>query len=124
MENNATRRRVRDWIDPARIYDPRIPAGRGAFAWGLAIYPFIVLFIIMTVVIIVVQSLYPARDNTDTLGIVTYIFMLAWFTAAVCICLRRLRQLGRSRAWVWLAIVPFLNIAFFLYLLFKPGPAA
>ena len=35
----GNRRHLRDWIDPLRLYDPRVPAGRSVFLWGLAIFP-------------------------------------------------------------------------------------
>lgn len=129
MENytgarEGERSHARDWIDPTRLYNPTTPAGRLVFLWGLAIYPFITLFVLMTVVIIVVVSVSTSTDTADYLGIVIWLFMLAWVVAIVAICRRRLMQLGKSQAWIWLAIIPVANVVLFLYLLLKPGPAA
>lgn len=117
------RRHLRDWIDPLRLYDPRIPAGRFVFLWGLAIFPPVVIFILLTVVLIIVETISP-NVNPDYLGIIVWLFMLAWVMATVAITRRRLLQLEKSPGWVWLAILPIVNLPLFLYLLFKPGPAA
>src|SRR5215813_10740423 len=114
------RRPLRDWIDPLRLYDPRIPASRLAFLWGFAFFPLIVIFVLLTVIIIVLETLSP-NINPDYIGIIVWPFMLAWVAAIVAITRRRLLQLGRSQNWVWLAILPLVNLPLFLYLLFKPG---
>jgi len=114
-------RHLRDWIDPLRLYDPRVPAGRLLFLWGLAIWPLVVIFVLLTVVIIVVETVWP-NINPDYIGIIVWPFMLAWVAAAVAITRRRLLQLGSSQRWVWLAILPIVNLPLYLYLLLKPGP--
>ena len=126
MDGNegATQRRtnhVRDWIDPTRIYNSSLPAGRWPFLWGLAIYPIVTIFLLLTVVIIALKSLYSGADVGDYIGIATWIFMLAWVWSAVCICLRRLQFLGMSPRWVWLTVLPVVNLIFFLYLLARSG---
>ena len=115
------RRHLRDWIDPLRLYDPRVPAGRLVFLWGLAIFPLAVMFVLLTVIIIVVEMVSP-NISPDYIGIIVYPFMLAWVAAIVAITRRRLLQLGRSPMWVWVAILPIVNLPLFLYLLLKPGP--
>ena len=115
------RRHLRDWIDPLRLYDPRIPAGRLVFFWGLAIFPPVVIFALLTVIIIVVETISP-NINPDYIGIIVWPFMLAWVMTTVAITRRRLLQLGRSQMWVWVAILPIVNLPLFLYLLLKPGP--
>ncbi len=127
MERNARvpqggRSPVRDWIDPTRIYNITIPAGRLLFLWGLVIYPLAVIFLLLIVIIIVIETLSPSADVPDTIGIVTWVFMLAWVTAGVCISYRRFRDLGMSQRWIWLVILPVANLIFFLYLLIKAGP--
>ena len=117
------RRRFRDWIDPRRLYDPRVPAGRLVFFWGLAIFPPVVIFVLLTVILIVVETVSPNVDP-DYIGIIVWPFMLAWVAAAVAITRRRLLQLDRSQRWVWVAILPIVNLPLFLYLLVKPGPNA
>jgi uncharacterized membrane protein YhaH (DUF805 family) len=117
------RRHLRDWIDPLRLYDPRIPAGRLAFLWGFAIFPPVVIFAVLTVIIIIVESVSPSV-NPDYIGIIVWPFMLAWVAATVAITRRRLLQLGRSPSWVWMAILPIVNLPLFVYLLLKPGPVA
>ncbi len=119
----GTKGGIRDWIDPTRIYNTSIPVERIPFLWGLAIYPFMVIFIVLTPIIIVEMSTNPSANVGDTIGIVTYLFMLAWVTAAVCICLRRLRYFGMSQRWVWLIIPPIVNLVLFLYLFLKSAPA-
>ncbi len=123
----STRRRLRDWIDPLRLYDPRVPAGRLVFLWGLAIFPLIVIFVLLTVIIIVVETVFP-DINSDYIGIIVWPFMLAWIVAYVAMTRRRLLHLGRSQNWVWVvvlvAILPIVNLPLFLYLLLKPGPVA
>ncbi len=115
------RRHLRDWIDPLRLYDPRAPAGRLVFFWGLAIFPLAVYFVLLTAIIIFVETAYP-NINPDYIGIIVWPFMLAWVAATVAITRRRLLQLGRSQRWVWVAILPIVNLPLFVYLLLKPGP--
>ena len=114
------RRHLRDWIDPLRLYDPRVPAGRLVFLWGLAIFPPAVIFVLLTVIIIVVEAVSP-NISPDYIGIIVWPFMLTWVAATVAITRRRLLQLRRSQNWVWVAILPIVNLPLFLYLLLKPG---
>ncbi len=114
------RRQLRDWIDPLRLYDPRIPAGRLVFLWGLAIFPFIVIFVLLAVILMVIETVSP-NINPDYIGIIVWPFMLAWVMAVVAITRRRLLQLGRSQNWIWLAIFPIVNLPLFVYLLLKSG---
>jgi len=117
------RRHLRDWIDPLRLYDPRVPAGRLVFFWGLAIFPSVVIFALLTLIIIVVETVAP-NLNPDYIGIIVWPFMLAWVMATVAITRRRLLQLGRSQSWVWVAILPIINLPLFLYLLLESGTVA
>lgn len=117
----GNRRYLRDWIDPLRLYDPRIPAGRLVFIWGLVVFPLVVIFVLLTVTLTVVEAVSP-DINSDYIGIIAYLFMLVWVTAAVAITRRRLLQLERSPRWIWVAILPIVNLPLFLYLLLKPGP--
>ncbi len=117
------RRSLRDWINPLRLYDTRIPAGRLVFFWGLAIFPLVVIFVLLTVILIVVETVSP-DINPDYIGIIVWPFMLAWVAAIVAITRRRLLQLGRSQTWVWVAILPIVNLPLFVYLLLKSGPVA
>ncbi len=115
---HGEKRHLRDWINPLRLYDPRVPAGRLVFFWGLAIYPFIVIFVVLTTILIVVETVWP-NINPDYIGIIVWLFMFAWVAATVAITRRRLLQLGRSQNWVWVAIFPIVNLPLFLYLLLK-----
>ena len=115
------RRHLRDWINPLRLYNPRVPAGRLVFLWGLAIFPLVVIFVLLTVILIVVETVSP-NVSPDYIGIIVWPFMLAWVMTTVAITRRRLLQLGRSQNWVWVAIFPIVNLPLFLYLLLKPGP--
>ncbi len=117
------RRHLRDWIDPLRLYDPRIPAGRLVFLWGLAIFPPVVIFVLLTILIIVVETVAP-NLKPDYIGIMVWPFMLAWVMATVAITRRRLLQLEMSPTWVWVAILPIVNLPLFLYLILKAGPVA
>ncbi len=119
----GARRHLRDWINPLRLYDPRIPAGRLVFLWGLAIFPPVVIFVLLTVAIIIVETPSP-NVNPDYIGIIVWPFMLAWVMATVAITRRRLLQLEKSQRWVWVAILPIVNLPLFLYLLLKPDPVA
>ncbi len=113
---------LRDWIDPTRIYNTYAPLGKWPYFWGLAIYPFIVLFILLTPIIIAIESSSQAANLSDTLGIIIYCFMLGWVTAAFAITLRRLRTLGMSPRWIWLMILPGVSLILVLVLLFKSAP--
>lgn len=117
------RRYLRDWIDPLRLYDPRTPAGRLVFLWGLTIFPLVVMFVLLTVILIVVETVSP-NVNPDYIGIMVWPFMLAWVMATVAITRRRLLRLQRSQFWVWVAILPIVNLPLFLYLLLKSDPVA
>ncbi len=117
------RRHLRDWIDPLRLYDPRVPAGRLVFFWGLAIFPLVVTFVLLTVILIVVETVSP-DINSDYIGIIVWPFMLAWIVAYVAMTRRRLLHLGRSQNWVWVAILPIVSLPLFLYLLLNAGPVA
>ncbi len=115
------KRHFRDWLNPLRLYDPRIPAGRWVFFWGLAIYPFVVIYLLLAVIFLVLFTVSP-NINPDYIGLIVWPFMLAWVAALVAITRRRLLQLRMSQNWVWLAILPIINIPLLLYLLFKPAP--
>jgi uncharacterized membrane protein YhaH (DUF805 family) len=121
--SQSERRHLREWIDPFRIYDSRVPAGRFVFFWGLAIFPLVVIFVLLTAIIIVLETVSP-NINPDYIGIIVWPFMLSWVAATVAITRRRLLQLGRSQNWVWLAILPIVNLPLFLYLLLKTAPGA
>ncbi len=117
------KRNFRDWINPLRLYDPRIPVGRLVFFWGLVIFPFMVMFVLLSAVIIIFETAFP-NASSDYLGIIIYIFMFGWVAAAVAITRRRLFDLGMSQNWIWLAIFPIINLPLIFYLLLKPGPGA
>ncbi len=119
----GTRRHLRNWIDPLRLYDPRLPAGRVVCLWGLAIFPPVVIFALLTVIIMVVETVSPSV-NPEYIGIIVWPFMLAWVAATVAITRRRLLQLEMSQRWVWVAIFPIVNLPLFSYLLLKAGPVA
>ncbi len=112
---------IREWIDPLRLYDPRLPAGRFVFLWGLAIFPLVVMFVLLTVLLIVVETIAP-NIKSDYIGIMVWPFMLAWVAAVVAITRRRLLRLNMSQRWVWVAIFPIINLPLFLYLLLKSDP--
>ena len=114
------RRHLQDWINPLRLYDPRVPAGRLVFLWGLVIFPTVVIFVLLTIIIIVVETVFP-NISSDYIGIIVWPFMLAWVMATVAITRRRLLQLGRSQSWVYVAILPIVNLPLFFYLLLKPA---
>lgn len=114
-------RHLRAWIDPLRLYDPRVPAGRVVFFWGFAIFPTIAIFLLLTIIIISVETVSP-NINPDYIGIIVWPFMLAWVAAAVAITRRRLLQLKRSQQWVWVMIVPIVNLPLFCYLLLASEP--
>lgn len=116
-------RDLRGWIDPLRLYDPRIPAGRIVFLWGLAIFPSVVIFVLLTAILIIVETLSP-NVNPDDIGILVWLFMLAWVLATVAITRRRLLRLDMSQRWIWLAILPIVNLPLFVYLLLKADPVA
>jgi len=118
--SSGDRRPLRDWIDPLRLYDTRVPAGRLVFFWGIAIFPVVVIFVLLTVIFIVLGIVSP-NINPDYIGIIVWPFMLAWVAAIVAMTRRRLLQLRRSQRWVWLMIFPIVNLPLFLYLLLKPG---
>jgi len=118
--SSGERRHLRDWINPLRLYDSRVPAGKLVFLWGLAIFPPVVIFVLLTVIIIVVEAVFP-NLSPDYIGIIVWPFMLAWVAANVAITRRRLLQLGMSQNWVWLAILPIVNLPLFLYMLLKSG---
>ncbi len=113
---------VRDWIDPTRIYNTYAPVGKWPYFWGLASYPFIVLFILLTPIIIAIESSSQAANLSDTLGIIIYCFMLGWVAAAVAITRRRLMTLGMSLRWVWLMVLPGVSLILVLVLLFRSAP--
>ncbi len=114
--------RLRDWIDPLHLYDPRIPAGRLVFFWGLAVFPLLVILVLLTVIIIVVEAVFP-NFNPDYLGILVWPFMLGWGAATVAITRRRLLQLNKSPMWIWVAILPIVDLPLFFYLLLKTAPS-
>ena len=114
------RRPLRDWFNPLRLYDPRVPAGRLVFLWGATIFPLLVIFVLLTVIIIVLETVAP-NLSPDYIGIIVWPFMLAWVAAIVAITRRRLLQLRKSQRWVWLVIFPIVNLPLVIYLLLKPG---
>ena len=79
-----------------------------------------VIFVLLTIILIVVETVSP-NISPDYIGIIVWPFMLAWVAAIVAITRRRLRQLRMSQNWVWVAILPIVDLLLFLYLLLKPG---
>jgi uncharacterized membrane protein YhaH (DUF805 family) len=80
----------------------------------------VVITVLLTVIIIFVETVYPDL-SPDYIGIIVWPFMLAWVAALVAITRRRLLQLRKSQNWVWLAIFPIVSLPLFVYLLLKPG---
>jgi uncharacterized membrane protein YhaH (DUF805 family) len=76
--------------------------------------------VLLTVILVVVETAFP-NISPDYIGIIVWPFMLAWVAAVVAITRRRLRHLRMSQLWVWLAILPIVDLPLFLYLLLKPG---
>lgn len=74
------KRRLRDWIDPLQLYDLRVAAGRLVFLWGLAIFPLVVMFVVLTPIMIVAETVFP-NFNPDAIGLSVWRFMLAWVMA-------------------------------------------
>ncbi len=119
--SQGERRHYRDLIDPLRLYDPRIPAGKLIFLWGLAIFPLVVIFVLLTVIILMVEVVSP-NVSPDYIGVIVWPFMLFWIMTTVAITRRRLLRLGMSQIWVWVAVLPIINLPLFLYMFFIPDP--
>lgn len=89
--------------------------------WGLAIFPCVVIFLVLTVILMVLETFVPNIDP-QYIGIIVWPFMLAWVAALVAITRRRLLYLQMSSLWVWLAILPVVNLPLYIYLLVKSDP--
>ncbi len=97
MENSigtlqGKRRHFRVWVDPLRLYDPRTPAGRFVFLWGLTAFAPVIIFVLVSVIIIVAETVSP-NVNPDFIGFMVWPFNVAWVMATAAITRRRLLQL-------------------------------
>jgi uncharacterized membrane protein YhaH (DUF805 family) len=111
---------ARDWLDPTRLYNPKAPAGRLMYIWGVWIYPFLWTLAIMFVVV-GVEGMMGFYDESPILDIVLVPMELAALVAGVLIVLRRLRDLEMSGWSLLLFLVPVVNLLFGLYLFLAPG---
>ena len=113
----------RDWVDPFRLYNPRVPAGRLMYLWGGSIYP-LVWVVILGVAATIAEAVLGYYDETPILDCLMAPTYLGALVMGVLMTLRRLRDLGRSGWMILLAVVPFASFFFALYLLFTPGKPA
>ncbi len=108
---------IRDYIDPRRLYNPASPAGRIAFAWGVIVYPTIVLLIAGVL-------LGMARAwglDPSVISLLGFALSAAVWVATVLIILRRIRDLGHSGWGIFLLVFPVAGPLIVLYLFFRPS---
>ena len=53
--------------------------------------------------------------------VVYYIWIFAVLVPSIAIITRRMHDVNKSAAWWLITIIPFVNILFFLYLIFNKG---
>ena len=113
----------RDWLDPTRLYNPKVPAGRLLYVWGGWIYPFLWYFA-ASFAAIALESMLGYYEESPILDLLSVPMYLGFLAAALLMTLRRLRDLQTSGWALLLMFVPLLNAIFGLYLLFSPGKQA
>lgn len=110
---------ARDWIDPTRLYNPSVPAGRLMYVWGSIVYP-IALFIAASLIL---GLLYGSGIESGLAEGLFGAFYIGYIVAGLLIAIRRLRDLGKSGWYLLWGLVPLANIILGLWLLFAPGVA-
>ena len=110
----------RDWVDPFRLYNPRVPAGRLMYVWGGWLYP-LIWFVIVLFAAGIVEAGLGYYDETPVLDCVSVPIYIAYIVAEILITLRRLRDLGMSGWTILVALIPLVNFVFGLYLLLAAG---
>jgi uncharacterized membrane protein YhaH (DUF805 family) len=110
----------RDWLDPTRLYNPKIPAGRLLYLWGGWIYP-LLWFLAVAIGAGMLEGMMGYYNESPIMDFLMVPTELAFIVAAVLMVLRRLRDL-RTSGWALLVLfVPILNTFFGLFLLLAPG---
>jgi uncharacterized membrane protein YhaH (DUF805 family) len=110
----------RDWLDPTRLYNPKVPAGRLLYVWGGWIYPLLWIFAI-SIGAMVLEGMMGYYDTSPILDILTVPVELACIVVAILMVLRRLRDLETTGWAILVMFVPVVNFLFSLYLIFAPG---
>lgn len=121
-----------------RVYDFRGRAGRKEFVYvWLASFLFALVVAIPAVAFLYWLAYYGsnfefADELTDAIftpanitcgilwGVITVVGSLAVTVAEIFTSMRRLNDLAVSRWWVFLYLVPFVNLIFFVFLVFVP----
>lgn len=113
---------LRDWIDPTRVYNPSIPAGRLVYLWGqfYGLLLYLLAFAAWSLCVGVTFSSAEA-DAAVTTGeyIIGFLFVLSLFFLLV----RRGKDLGWSWGMYVLCFVPIVNIYLALVLYLSGGKA-
>jgi uncharacterized membrane protein YhaH (DUF805 family) len=108
----------RDWVDPTRLYNPKIPANRAQYLWATIAS---VLFAFIVAVLLSIAYLpFGFNDYVieDTITPISYLTAIVFFILASS---RRLRHLGASGWLALLLLIPLVGTIMFLVLLLAPG---
>jgi uncharacterized membrane protein YhaH (DUF805 family) len=84
-------------------------SSRDYFARGFAMIGLIIMF------------LYVANSESLSIKIFSYAIVLISYCTLAIQTIKRLYDIGRIGEWALILLIPFLNIIFCLYLMFKTG---
>jgi uncharacterized membrane protein YhaH (DUF805 family) len=115
--------KILEYINPLTLYNPRKPAGRLVFLWGL-IYGAFLLQVFMAVVggITTEKTYALSSDFSDAITtVILIVYLCGYFIPPFIMVIRRLRDLKEPTGQVVVALIPLVNLVFLLHLLFSPG---
>jgi uncharacterized membrane protein YhaH (DUF805 family) len=111
---------ARDWLDPRRLYDPRVPAGRLIYFWGGSIYPLISIFVV-AMFLAFLEGILGYYSSSPFLDVFLPFAYFGSILIAILVTLRRLKDLDKSGWYLLLMLIPLINIGLGLMLLFAEG---
>ncbi len=67
------------------------------------------MFALVNFVVAVALSLIAQATNSTAVTIIYYVYALAVLVPGIAVLVRRLHDIGKSGAWVWIALIPIVG---------------
>lgn len=111
---------ARDWLDPRRLYDPRVPSGRLMFIWGGYLFPLISITV-LGLALVFLETMLGYYSSSPLLDIFEPFAYLGSILLFVLVAIRRLKDLDKSGWYLLLGLVPFINLVLIVWMIFAPS---
>jgi uncharacterized membrane protein YhaH (DUF805 family) len=116
---NKSKNEILNYLNPLALYNPKLPAGRIKFLWGL-IYPIILIRVIATLANFI-ELVFGFIDESPIMDPLVVPVSILFLIALMLIQIRRLKDIGKSGWFVLIVIIPVINILYFIWILFAKG---